>query len=240
MARCDHEMLSILVIDDDEAVRTLLADIISREEHQAVCAVSAEQGLELLPFWTFQVAFIDHNLPGMDGMVLGEFLRHHNPDMTIVIITGDNTEKLERRSRDLAIRFLSKPFRVEDILDALDAASHTLRELSIPPSARPCVDHRPSISAHYKDLPDHYAMPKVPARIEDRLISSVRRCLSDLGSASRYNERDRVFALSGLLAAQVLGLQLPRTAGGATLFEEYDAIMKERGMATEFEPNDEN
>ena len=235
MARGDHEVLNVLVIDDDEAVRTLLVDIVSREEHQAVPAASAEQGLELLPFWTFQVAFIDQHLPGMDGIVLGEYLRRNNPDMTIVIVTGDCDERVERRSRDLSLRFLAKPFRVEDILDVLDAWLEASRERERISSIRGGVDYQPAVATYLEDLPACFAMPNVPGRIEDRLVTTVRRCLNDLRSARRYTERDRVVALSGLLAAQVLGIQLPRASNGITLFEEYDQIMKERGKATAFE-----
>ena len=235
MARGDQEMLNVLVIDDDEAVRGLLVDIISREEHQAVAAESAEQGLELLPYWTFQVAFIDLHLPGMDGIVLGEYLRRNNPEMVIVIVSGDDTKQLERRSRDLSLRFLAKPFRVPDILGVLDTSCRAIRDGGPASSTAESCDFYPSLSKYYQDLPAHFSMPKVPARIEDRLITMVRRSLSDLGSAGRYSERDRVVALAGLVAAQVLGIQLPRTSAGATLFGEYDAIMKDRGKATAFE-----
>lgn len=235
MTRGDQEVLNILVIDDDDAVRNLLVDIISREEHQVVPAASAEQGLELLPFWTFQVAFLDQHLPGMDGIVLGEFLRRNNPDMTIAIVTGDPDERVERRSRDLSLRFIPKPFLVEDILDVIDAWIEASRERERVSSIRGGVDYYPAISTYVQDLPACYAMPNLPNRIEDRLVSTVRRCLTDLRSARRYTERDRVIALSGLIAAQVLGISLPRTSSGMTLFEEYDQIMKDRGKATAFD-----
>ena len=229
MARGNHDMLNVLVIDDDEAVRDLLVDIISREEHQAVAAESAEHGLELLPFWTFQVAFIDLHLPGMDGIVLGEFLRHTNPDMIIVIISGDNVKRVERRSRDLSLQFIAKPFRIPDILDVLDGAL-VARSQRVGKASEPrAISPRPEVFTYLDELPAFYDMPKVPARIEDRLVATVRRCLSDLGSENRYTERDRVFALAGLLTAQVLGIQLPRTSKGTTLFEEYEEIMKARG-----------
>ncbi|OQB11600.1 MAG: Sporulation initiation phosphotransferase F [Deltaproteobacteria bacterium ADurb.Bin207] len=235
MAQGDHEVLNVLVIDDDEAVRSLFVDILSREEHQAVAAASAEQGLELLPFWTFQVAFIDQHLPGMDGIVLGEYLRKNNPDMMIVIITGDCDERVERRSKDLSLRFLAKPFRVQDILDVLDAWFEASRERERISSIRGGVDFEPALASFVQDLPACFAMPNVPARIEDRIVTTIRRCLNDLRSSRRYTERDRVVALAGLLAAQVLGIQLPRTSQGMTLFQEYDEIMKERGKATAFE-----
>ena len=109
------EQLNILVIDDDESLRGLLVDIIARGGHQAVPVTSAEEGLELLPFWTFQVAFIDQRLPGMEGLVLGQYLRRNNPDMTIALVTGENDLRLERQTRALSIAFIPKPFNVQDI-----------------------------------------------------------------------------------------------------------------------------
>lgn len=232
MARGDHNILNVLVVDDDEAMRTLLVDIISREEHQAVAAISAEHGLELLPYWTFHVAFLDLHLPGMDGIILGEYLRRSNPEMIIVIVSADTADRVERRSRDLSLRFLAKPFRVEDIQSVLNEANRRDRTVI---STNPGVpDFSADFSTYHRELGEYYAMPKVPARIEDRLIASLRHCLNDLGNASRYCERDRVFALAGLLTAEVLGIQLPRANNGLTLFEEYDRIMFERGSATEF------
>ena len=235
MARGDHELLNILVIDDDEAARRLLVDIVTREEHQVVAAASAEEGLELLPFWTFQVAFIDQRLPGMDGIVLGEYLRRNNPDMTIAIVTGGGDERVERRSRDLSIRYIAKPFMVEDILDVIHTWIDASRDRERISMARGVADYHPALPTYAEDLPECFAMPNVPSRIEDRLVTTIRRCLNDLKSARRYTERDRVIALSGLLAAQVLGISLPKASSGCTLFEEYDEIMKDRGKATAFE-----
>ncbi|MFW5740964.1 MAG: response regulator [Myxococcota bacterium] len=235
MARGDHELLNVLVIDDDESARQLLVDIITRDEHQVVAASSAEEGLELLPFWTFQVAFIDQRLPGMDGIVLGEYLRRNNPDMTIAIVTGGGDARVERRSRDLSIRYIAKPFMVEDILDVIDAWIEASRERERSSMMRGGADYHPPIGTYAQDLSECFAMPNVPGRIEDRLITTIRRCLNDLKSARRYTERDRVIALSGLVTAQVLGISLPKASSGITLFEEYDEIMKDRGKATAFE-----
>ena len=111
----EHDQLNILVIDDDEAMRHLLVDIVTRSGHQAVPAASAEAGLETLPYWTFQVAFIDHKLPGMEGLVLGEYLRRNNADMTIALITGESDQRLLRQTKALNITFVSKPFDVRQI-----------------------------------------------------------------------------------------------------------------------------
>lgn len=235
MSRVDHEVLNVLVIDDDEGTRRLLTDIMTREEHQVVTASSAEEGLELLPFWTFQVAFIDQNLPGMDGLVLGEYLRRNNPEMTIAIITGGGDANVERRSRDLSIRYIAKPFAVDDILNVIDTWIEASRERERISFIQGGADFYPPMSTYMGELTECFAMPNVPGRIEDRLVTTVRRCLTDMRSARRYTERDRVIALSGLITAQVLGISLPKASNGQTLFEEYDEIMKDKGKATAFE-----
>jgi hypothetical protein len=78
-------------------------------------------------------------------------------------------------------------------------------------------------------------MPGVPERIQSRLVTTIKRCLNDLRSVGRYTERDRVLALSGLLTARVLGIDLPRVPSGRTPYEEYDELMRLHGRRTEFE-----
>ena len=234
MAHGDQFVLNVLVIDDDESVRNLLVNIITKEEHQAVAAVSAERGLELLPFWTFHVAFIDQHLPGMDGIVLGEYLKRNYPDMSVAIVSGDDN-RVDRRSRECGLMFIAKPFRVDDIIQILDDTVKEQNNQDPTSSIKSRTEYYPPFAAFYSGLAEDFAMPKVPSRIEDKLVAVIRRCLNDMSRAGRYNERDRVCALSGLLASAVLGIQLPRGRNGSTLFQEYDEIMRARGKATEFE-----
>ncbi len=231
MADLEGDELNILVIDDDDTVRGLIVDILARGEHQTVQASSAEEGLELLPFWTFQIAFIDQRLPGMEGLVLGEYLRKNNPDMTIALVTGADETRLERRSRDLAIRYIQKPFTVNDILSVVDEYVEAARQRGFGGGE---ANYAPLIASYADEIEVCYAMPSIPGRIEERVVTTVKRSLNDLRSSTRYTERNRVIALAGLLAAKVLGLNLPRLPSGRTMFEEYDDVMQKRGIRTEF------
>ncbi len=229
------EQLNILVIDDDEAMRRLLVDIIAKREHQVVVAESAEKGLALLPFWSFHIAFIDHNLPGMEGLLLGEYLRRSNPDMTIAMVTGTDDPRVEKQSRALSLTFIPKPFTVEVILAVVDDYVEMAREREEARRRGEARDFEPPIARFIDEIPDTYGIPKVPSRLHDRLVETLKRSLHNLASAARYTERDRVLALSGLLAASVLGVDLPRASSGRTLYEEYDHLMRERGRRPEFE-----
>jgi DNA-binding NtrC family response regulator len=230
----DHSQLNVLVIDDDPASVQLLSAIIARGEHQIVTATTAEEGLELLPFWTFQVAFIDHKLPGMDGLVLGEYLRRHNPDMTVALVTGDDDAKLQTRSKAEQIVFLPKPFDVSDVLAVLDAYVVGAEERRKRRLDRADENFHPDYSAYVGEIAASYAMAKVPERVKERLVETIKRGLNDLRSVGRYNERDRVIVLGGLIAAKVLGVELPKVGEERTLYQEYDALMGEHGRATAF------
>ena len=230
----DHRQLNVLVIDDDPASVKLLRDIIARGEHQVVTATSAEEGLELLPFWTFQVAFIDQRLPGMEGLVLGEYLRKHNPDMTVALVTGDDDVKLQTRSKALEIVFIRKPFQVSDVLGVLENYVVQAEERRRRRLARDDPNYDPDFAEYADAITASYAMPKIPSRVQGRLVDTLKRGMNDLRSVGRYTERDRIIVLSGLLAAKVLGVDLPKI-NERTMYEEYDALMRVHGRRTAFE-----
>ncbi|MCC6875997.1 MAG: response regulator [Sandaracinaceae bacterium] len=230
----DADQLDVLVVDDDPAMRELLAEIIQRQGHRAVVVDAAEKGLELLPHWTFQVAFLDHNLPGMQGVILAEYLRRSNPDMILALVTGEDNPKLERKARELKVVFIAKPFEVARIARVLDSYVEQAKERAGERARREAPDYEPPIGRYAGELRECFGIPKVPDRVADRVASTVQRCLHNLRSASRYTERDRVVALSGLLAAKLLGVDLPTTSEGLSLYEEYDRLMQEHGRRTEF------
>lgn len=228
------EQLNVLVIDDDEAMRALLTEVVTRRGHQVVVVESAEEGLETLPYWTFQLAFLDQQLPGMEGLVLGEYLRRNNPDMTIALITGETDARLPKESRALGICFLQKPFdirAIDGLIDETLGGARSRRELRLRCDE---PDYVPRFAPFFGELTPAFGMSKVPERVSHKLLETVKHCLFDLRSVGRYSERMRVRALAGLLTARVLGLELPRLPSGRTLYEEYDACMQQHGRRREF------
>lgn len=224
--------LNILLIDDDPSMRRLVQDILAVDGHQVISCTSAEEGLEQLVFFTFQVAFLDQNLPGMEGLVLGEYLRRNNPHMAIALVTGEVDRRLERVSREHDIRFVAKPFQVGEILEVVDMyraaalARHEARLAVADDAYAPHFD--PNIG-------QWFGLPNVPARIEERLVARIKDSLANLSSMHRYTERDRTAALSGIIAAQVLGIKLPKLRTGRTLDAEFDDIMRAHARRTEFD-----
>ena len=234
---CDatDDQLNVLVIEDEPDMQRLLVDLVIASGHQVVAAESAEEGLTLLTQWSFQVAILDHNLPGMEGILLGEYLRRHNPHITIALVTGDDDPRLPRESRQHGIAFIEKPFEPERIERLLRDAVAAAKERMAAQAAQGQEAFEPPISTYVDEVGACYDIPKVPDRLERRLVETLKRHLNNLRNASRYNERDRVVAFSGLLSAKVLGLDLPRLSSGRTLYEEYDALMRQHGRRPEFD-----
>lgn len=226
--------LDILVIDDDPHVREIIGVAMRGEGHQVVAVESAELGLEQLPYYTFEVAFLDHHLPGMEGLVLGEYLRANNPRMQIALVTGSADDRLARLARSKGILVVEKPFEVEQLLDIVTSYQQVERERVAQAKAERRPGWDADVAGHWQDLPAIFDAPHVPQRIEELLARRIRAALDSLRFGSEDAERDRVAAYAGLLAAQVLGVHLPRQKDGHSLFQHYDAQMRELGKAPAF------
>ena len=238
--RTDCDVLNVLVVDDDAALRTMICTIVSNEGHQPYAADSAESGLGLLPMYTFQVAFIDQNLPGMNGLVLGRYLRRNNPKMLIALVTAESDKRLIRKTRQHHVVFIPKPFDVEDIVRALRAYEMTVLQDRVVHTQRTAESFTPRLEEFLDEIATHFDFPSLPSRIEERLAHVVSQSLNQLRSPARYAEDDRIFAYVGLVTAMTLGVRLPKTSAGLTYFEEYDRLMTMHGRRLEFSGDIEN
>ena len=234
----DPIQLNVLVVDDDPEMRRLFCEIVTRRGHVPYAVESAEAGLELLPSVTFEAAFLDHDLPGMEGLLFGEYLRRNNPEMSVALVTGSDDRRLEHKTRNLDVQFIAKPFDVVEIMAVLDACIARIVERHATASIVADPDHAPPIARFVQHLADHFDMPNVPTRIEERVASGIARALRELRSDARYAERERVMALAGLMTAKVLGVRLPKTAEGLSLYAEYDRLMIKHGRRIEFGADD--
>lgn len=115
-----QEIDPILVVDDDPALRTALARILRAEGHAVIEAGDGDTAIALSRQHRPCLLVLDHMMPGMDGeMVLAalrEELRDDTPPALLLTASGRQVE----RARDIgAVLGLCKPFRVEELLEAV-------------------------------------------------------------------------------------------------------------------------
>jgi CheY-like chemotaxis protein len=110
----------ILVIDDDEDVRSFLVDTLAGLGHDVSACESGEEGLARLAEWTPDLALIDYAMPGMHGAEVARAARLVLPRLPIVFVTGyAESEQLEAVGGDIQV--LRKPFTVADLDAAVEA-----------------------------------------------------------------------------------------------------------------------
>jgi len=105
---------TILIVDDDSAIRTLIQAILSNEGYTTLCAQNGYEALELSRKHTGEIDLVisDLVMPRMNGAVLGEHLAAEHPATAILFISGyrDMVELPDHSE------FLPKPFGADVLL----------------------------------------------------------------------------------------------------------------------------
>lgn len=242
MAWRDQGYLTVLVIDDDPELRELVQNVVLAEGHQAIAVGSAEAGLELLPVNTFDVAFLDHRLPGMEGLVLGEYLHRNNPEMEVALVTGDASEKLVRAAEARGLTVIAKPFEVDALVAVLETAVR--RQKAALRASEAMAEHLADagpidLGPMFPHLGELFDLPGVPQRLTELLARRVRESLEVLQLQDARDEKARLVAYTGIIAAQVLRLRLPHTRHGVSYAAWYDQLMRDSGRPPAFGHADE-
>jgi two-component system nitrogen regulation response regulator NtrX len=115
-------MSKILIIDDESAIRTSLANILHDEGHQTALAESGEAAIAQFAREEFDLVILDLWLPGIDGMTVLERLRATGAPPVIVISGHGNVDSAVRATRLGAYDFLEKPLSLERVLLTINHA----------------------------------------------------------------------------------------------------------------------
>jgi signal transduction histidine kinase/CheY-like chemotaxis protein len=111
-----HCDLSVLVVDDEDYVRDLLRDILTREGCEVVTAADGHEALALFSRGNFDAVFTDVGLPGMSGWELARQIREHSGEVMLAVITGwGDTVSPEEQTAARADWVVPKPFSVDRI-----------------------------------------------------------------------------------------------------------------------------
>jgi len=118
-------MPRILIADDEEAVRSLIARALQMDGHATVTAQDGAEALEILTgeAGTFDLLLTDIKMPLMDGIALALATARDFPKLTILLMPGFADQR-ERASGLNAIvhDVITKPFSVADIRSAVTKA----------------------------------------------------------------------------------------------------------------------
>jgi len=122
----------VLIVDDNDLMRTLLRGILRGEDYEVVGeARNGLQAVDALQRYTPDIVCLDVMMPEMDGLEALQVIKESRPDTVVVMITGSpSKENVQESIQGGAAGFIIKPFNAAKVLDTLG------RLWSARPSAR--------------------------------------------------------------------------------------------------------
>ena len=122
-------MSRILVIDDQSDVRAMISIVLRVNQFEIIEAASAEAALTAFESSSIDLAIVDIFLQGTNGLDLIRMLRERVPGLPIVAISGMTALDFVSASPEFAdVVCLQKPFRPNDLVGAIAAASESARQ----------------------------------------------------------------------------------------------------------------
>ena len=115
----------VLVVDDEEQVRSLVCRMVERLGYEVVAAPGGRAALEALrgAATRFSLVILDLSMPEMDGVETFRHLRQLDPDMPVLLCSGYSEQDLTRRfARKGFAGFIQKPCRLRVLADKIEAA----------------------------------------------------------------------------------------------------------------------
>ena len=121
---------TVLVVDDSRLARMVMASAFRRlrPDWELVEATGADEALGAIESSSVDIALIDFNMPGLDGLELAARIRERAPDMPIALVSANLQDEIVSRARDLKAAFIAKPLTDESLAAFLSGATLRLRK----------------------------------------------------------------------------------------------------------------
>jgi len=118
----------VLLIDDEESIRTTLADVLRDEGFHVITAPDAESGIESVEDRDPDIVLLDIWLPGMDGLEALKVIKERAPDLPVVMISGHGSvEAAVEATKSGAFDFIEKPLSIDKVALTIEHALELTR-----------------------------------------------------------------------------------------------------------------
>jgi DNA-binding response OmpR family regulator len=112
----------ILVVEDEEAIRAGLMDVLVFHGYQVDSAATGPEGLQKAQTGKFDLVLLDIMLPGMDGYEICDRIRTEDRDLAIIMLTAKTSdEEIVEGLKLGADDYVSKPFSIQQLVLRIEA-----------------------------------------------------------------------------------------------------------------------
>ncbi len=124
------EKASILVVDDDRAIRESLNSLLSDKGYDVFTVEDGHQAIDAVRQREWDIALVDLKMPGIDGLEVLREVTKISPNTRVIIITGYATvESAVEAMKQGAVDYIAKPFTVDELLIRLEKTLENVRLL---------------------------------------------------------------------------------------------------------------
>ena len=119
----------VLIVDDSKLARMAVSKAMNAKypDWDRIGAPNAETAITLLKESGADIAVLDFNMPGRDGLALAEDLREMYPAMPVAVISANHQKEVVERARAVGATFLQKPLTEQALNEFLADAAQRLK-----------------------------------------------------------------------------------------------------------------
>lgn len=122
----------VLVVDDSRLARMVMASAFRRlrPDWELREAANADEAITAVESSDVDIALIDFNMPGTDGLELVARMRQFRPAMPVALVSANLQDEIISRARELKAAFIAKPLTDEALGAFLSGAALRLKKAS--------------------------------------------------------------------------------------------------------------
>ncbi|MGH7075774.1 MAG: response regulator transcription factor [Stellaceae bacterium] len=107
----------VLFVDDSKLARMAMARVLNSlyPDWMHIDAANADEAVTLVRQAGADIALIDFNMPGRDGLSLAAELRESKPTMPVAVISANHQQEIVQRTHAVGATFLAKPLTEQSL-----------------------------------------------------------------------------------------------------------------------------
>ena len=111
-----NNQVRILVVDDEPKMCHLIKQILKREGYQIDVSFSGIEALQKIKSFNYHLLLTDLEMPEVDGIELTRKAKKQNPEIRVIMVTGNATVDASIRSlRNRIDGYIRKPFNISEL-----------------------------------------------------------------------------------------------------------------------------
>lgn len=159
-------MGTVLVVDDERAMREFLAVLLEKEGHNVMTASDGEQALRIVAEQPLDLVISDVRMPKVDGIALLAGIRAQHPHLPVILVTAYASSDSTIRAMQLgADDYLTKPFRLDELRLVVEKALARRQKRQQDQASEPAVPEAPKLEGIIGRSPKMVELYKLISKI---------------------------------------------------------------------------